>query len=223
VIDDDGLKVIDVTDPERPHIVPNATVPIADARDIYISRTYGYVAAGRDGLQIIDLEKPDAPKLAMTYDDEGKMNDATAVKVGMTNSCLYAYVADGHNGLKVLQLTSADERDGTPGYMGFSPMPNPREIAHYHTHEPAIALSEGLDRDRAVDESGQQLSVFGRKGARPLNYEEQRSLYLKPDGNGNLLLWTVDDEPANAPLAAPKKEEAPAETPAETGGGRRRR
>ena len=43
------------------------------------------------------------------FDADGKLNDATAVKVGMTNSCLYAYVADGRNGLKVLQLTSADE------------------------------------------------------------------------------------------------------------------
>src|SRR5947199_10722570 len=108
--------------------------------------------------------------------------------------------------------------------MGYSPMPKPREIAHFETEEPCIAIGEGLDRDRAVDESGHQLSVFGRKGARPLNYEEQRSLYLKPDGQGNLMLWTVDDEPAAAPLAPPaKKEETPAEAPAESGGGRRRR
>jgi hypothetical protein len=224
VVDDDGLKVIDVTDVERPRVVPNAFVPLADARDVYLSRTYAYVAAGREGLKIIDIERPEAPKIAVEFNDEGKLNDTTAVKIGMTNSCLYAYVADGHNGLKVLQLTSADERDGTPTYMGFSPEPKPREIAHYHTHEPCIAISEGLDRDRAVDESGQQLSVFGRKGARPLNYDEQRRMYLRPDGNGNLLLWTVDDEPTNPPLAAAEKKEEPKqETPAETGGRRRRR
>jgi hypothetical protein len=223
VIDDDGLKIIDVTDPERPHIVPNAAVPISDARDIYLSRTYGYVAAGHDGLDIIDLERPESPTLALQYNADGQMNDATAIKIGMTNSCLYAYVGDGHNGLKVLQLTSADERDDTPTYMGFSPMPKPRLIAHFHTHEPVIAISEGLDRDRAVDESGHQLSVFGRKGARPLNYDEQRSLYLRPDGNGNMLLWTVDDEPATAPLGEVKKETPVEAPPAETPGRRRRR
>jgi hypothetical protein len=223
VVDDDGLKVIDVTDPERPHIVPNAFVAIPDARDIYISRTLGYVAAGRDGLMIVDLEKPETPNPLMTYNDDGKMNDTTAVKIGMTNSCLYAYVADGRNGLKVLQLTIADERDDTPTYMGFSPLPKPREIAHHETHKPCICISEGLDRDRAVDESGNQLSVFGRKGARPLNYDEQRALYLRPDGNGNMVLWTVDDEPANPPLESAVKKEAPAEQPAESGGGRRRR
>ena len=224
VLDDDGLKIIDVTDPERPKVVPNAMIAINDARDIYISRTYGYIAAGHDGLMIVDLETPTEPKLAMQYTDDGKLNDTSAVKVGMTNSCLYAYVGDGHNGLKVLQLTSADERDDTPDYMGFSPMPKPREIAHFHTEEPCIAISEGLDRDRAVDESGNQLSVFGRKGARPMNYDEQRSLYLKPDGNGNLVLWTVDDEPSAEPLSPPKKEEpAQTEEPSDSGGRRRRR
>ena len=223
VTDDDGLKVIDVTDPERPHVVPNAMVAIADARDIYLCRTYAYVAGGKDGLMLVDIEKPEAPTLALAFNDEGHMNDTSAVKTGITNSCLYAYVGDGHHGLKVLQLTSADERDDTPDYMGYSPMPKPRVIAHFPTEEPCIAISEGLDRDRAVDESGHQLSVFGRKGARPLNYDEQRALYLRPDGNGNLVLWTVDDEPTIAPIepAVKKEEAAPAEQPAE--GGRRRR
>src|SRR4029434_9723050 len=98
---------------------------------------------------------------------------------------------DGHNGLKVLQLTSADERDDTPDYMGFSPIHKPRLIAEYETETPCIAVGEGLDRDRAVDESGHQLAVFGRKGARPMNYEEQRALYLKPDGNANQSTSTV--------------------------------
>ena len=224
VIDDDGLKVIDVTDPERPHVVPDAVVPLSDARDVYLCRTYAYVADGHDGLAIADIETPTAPKLALQYNDDGRLNDTTAVKTGITNSCMYAYVGDGHNGMKVLQLTSADERDDTPDYMGFSPMPKPREIAHFHTEEPCVAISEGLDRDRAVDESGHQLSVFGRKGARPFNYDEQRALYLRPDGNGNLVLWTVTDEPSTPALEPPApKEETPAEQPADTGGGRRRR
>jgi hypothetical protein len=149
---------------------------------------------------------------------EGGTDDATAVKVGMTNSCLYAYVADGHHGLKVFQLTSADDRDGTPTFMGFSPRPKPRLIAAYKTAGHAIALSEGLDRDRAVDESGNQLAVFGRKGARPFNLEEQRKLYMK-----NGAIFTVDDEPTTEPLkpATKPQEPPPAEpTPAPT---RRRR
>ena len=52
----------------------------------------------------------------------------------------------------------------------------------------ALSISEGLDRDRAVDEAGNQLSVFGRVGARPLNLEEQQKLYRR---NGHL--WGVHD------------------------------
>jgi hypothetical protein len=193
VIDDEGLKVIDITDVNNPKIVPGAHVEMHDARDIYVVRTYAYIAAGHEGLAIVDVEKPETPGEPM-YFKEG-VSDATAVKVGMTNSCLYAYVADGHNGLKVLQLTSAETQDGTPGYMGFSPKPSPRLIATYKTAGHAIAVSEGLDRDRAVDESGNQLAVFGRKGARPMRLKEQQRLYLQ-DGK----VYTVSDDAESEPV-----------------------
>jgi len=110
----------------------------------------------------------------------------------MTNTSLYAYVADGHNGLRVLQLTS----DETPGFLGFSPLPMPRLIAEHPTHGRAISLSKGIDRDRAVDESGHQLSVFGRRGARPFNLLEQRRLYLSDPLNPASKVWKVIDGPA---------------------------
>jgi hypothetical protein len=43
----------------------------------------------------------------------------------------------------------------------------------------AHAIGEALDRDRAVDESGSQIAVFGRVGARPLNREEQTRMYRR--------------------------------------------
>ena len=36
-----------------------------------------------------------------------------------------------------------------------------------------------LDRDRAVDESGNQLAVFGRRGSRPFNLDEMKRLFMK--------------------------------------------
>jgi hypothetical protein len=42
-----------------------------------------------------------------------------------------------------------------------------------------------LDRDRAVDESGNQISVFGRRGARPFNYDEIIRMLKKNDGVGD--------------------------------------
>jgi hypothetical protein len=52
-----------------------------------------------------------------------------------------------------------------------------------------LSISKGLDRDRAVDESGHQVAVFGRRGARPFNLEETLRMYLR---NGKI--WTVEAE-----------------------------
>src|SRR5690606_16834389 len=83
------------------------------------------------------------------------LNDAEDVIVASTNASLFGYVADGRNGIKVLQLTSPDN----PGLYGFSPQPTPELIAWAKTPSPALALSKGLDRDRAVDETGGQMAT----------------------------------------------------------------
>ncbi len=137
------------------------------------------MAAGAEGLVIVDVEKPEQPKLYMKFTADGQLNDAEDVIVGTTNASLYAYVADGRNGLKVVQLTAPDTQ---PKFYGFSPEPKPQLIAWKATKSPALALSRGLERDRAVDETGHQVAVFGRVGSRPFTLEEQRRLYLKPDG-----------------------------------------
>jgi hypothetical protein len=51
-------------------------------------------------------------------------------------------------------------------------------------------VSKGIDRDRAVDENGNQLAVFGRRGARPFNQREMERMYLR-EGEA----FTVTDEP----------------------------
>ena len=85
------------------------------------------------------------------------------MKLGITYVSEFAYLADGKNGLRVVQLTSPE----TPGNDGFSPRPTPELIATYKLPHGghALAISKGLDRDRAVDESGNQIAVFGRVGA----------------------------------------------------------
>ena len=96
-------------------------------------------------------------------------------------------MADGANGLKVLQLTSPEIQ---PKFYGFSPDPKPTLIAWRNTRTPALALSKGLDRDRAVDETGGQLAVFGRIGSRPFTLDEMKKFYQRPDGS----VYTVTDE-----------------------------
>ncbi len=185
VTDAEGLKVLDVTDvtnrkrPGPPRVVEGASLPIREAHGLYLARTYAYVAAGSQGLVIVDIEKAEQPRIDQVFDAGGQLNDAQDVKLGMTNGSAFAYVADGKNGLRVVQVVSAND---TPGAYGFSPRPTPQLVATYPTEGHALAVSRGLDRDRAVDETGHQLAVFGRRGARPLNLEEQQKLYLNRAG-----------------------------------------
>lgn len=190
VCDAEGVKVLDVLNPAQARLIPGATVKLEDAHNLYLVRTYAYVAAGKQGLVILDIENPEKPRLDQIFNANGQINDAHDVKVGMTNVSLFAYIADGHNGLRVVQLTSPEE---TPGHYGFSPRPTPRLIASSHTLGPALAISEGIDRDRAIDENGNQLAVFGRRGARPFNYAELMRLFGWQDGSGQWQLFTVPE------------------------------
>jgi hypothetical protein len=187
VTDGDGLETIDVTDVKAPRIVPNNTIRLSDARRVFVARTFAYVAAGKDGLVIVDVERPEAMREYQRFNANGTLNDARDVIVATTNASLFAYVADSNNGLKVLQLTSPESQ---PKFYGFSPDPKPQLIATYATGKPALSLSRGLERDRGVDETGNQIAVFGRRGSRPLSLQEMRELYL--DANGNP--WTVSDK-----------------------------
>ncbi|REJ92419.1 MAG: hypothetical protein DWQ35_12235 [Planctomycetota bacterium] len=183
----DGVTVLDVTELGQPRpLGRDATVPLPEAKRIYVARTYAYVAAGHQGLVILDVKNPERPKMDQIYDANGCINDLHDVKLGITYVSEFAYLADGHNGLRIVQLTSPE----TPGNYGFSPRPTPRLIATYKIPDEgeALAISEGVDRDRAVDEAGNQIAVFGRVGARPLNFQEQRRLYQRP-GTGQV--WKV--------------------------------
>ena len=154
-------------------------LPLADPHRIFVSRTYAYIADGRDGLAIVDVEKPEQPRLFMQYTADGALNDARDVVVASTNASLFAYVADGVNGLKVIQLISPESQ---PDFYGFSPEPKPQLIAWKPTASPALSLSRGLERDRAVDETGHQIAVFDRIGSRPFTLDEMKTLYEGPDG-----------------------------------------
>jgi hypothetical protein len=159
-----------------------------------VARTYAYVANGREGIAIIDVETPERPRLDQVFNAGGKLNDVHQVKIAMTNASLFAYVADGRNGLRILQLTSPETM---PEYAGFSPRPRPVLVASFKTKGDALGVSKGLDRDRAVDESGNQISVFGRRGARPLRSDEMMRLLRLNDGTGDW--FRVADTPKTNP------------------------
>ncbi len=63
VTDDEGFKVLDVTEPTKPKLIPGAFVPLRHAQRFYLARTYAYVADGEDGLAFIDITNPEKPRL----------------------------------------------------------------------------------------------------------------------------------------------------------------
>lgn len=193
VADRKGLAVVDITEPEMPRVAARLD-NLGSLQGLYVARTYAYLAAGSRGLVIVDIEQPTAPRVDRVWNADGRLRDTRDVVIGSTGVSLFAYLADGKNGLAVAQLTSPET---VAGYLGFSPRPAPELIATYATGGEAVALSRGLDRDRAVDESGHQVSVFGRIGARPFTLEEMRRLYLRDHD-----VYRVRDD-----LAAPAREE----------------
>jgi hypothetical protein len=182
-----GFEVLEVTRPAAPRRVSGAQVALASAAGLTVSRTYAYVANGPGGLAIIDVEQPERPRLLQSWNAEGALIDTRDVMIASTNASLFAYLADGRGGLKVVQLTSPATQ---PNFYGFSPQPKPELIALYATRAPALSLSRPLERDRAVDESGGQVAVFGRRGSRPFTLPEMQRLFLDGDG----MPWFVDDE-----------------------------
>lgn len=185
VSDDDGVKVVRLDDLQ--HV---ATVPLTHAGRLYAARTYLYVPNGPHGLAIVDITNPEQPWLDQEFRE---LTDCRAVQIGSVHASMFALVADGTNGFAVVQLISPDT---VPGYQGFSPRPAPRLIARYPIRAgEAVAISRGLDRDRVVDETGNQTVVFGRRGSRPLNVAEMNKLLRHADGT----LLTVTDEPPAEP------------------------
>ncbi|MBS0417465.1 MAG: hypothetical protein JSR66_07110 [Proteobacteria bacterium] len=179
VTDAKGLEVVDVTHPDAPRLVPNNMIPMQSANRVYVARTYAYVAAGKDGLVIVNAERPEALRELQRFNAGGQLKDSRDVVVASTNASLFAYVADGAGGLKVVQLFSPATQ---PKFYGFSPEPRPELIASYATAKPALSLSKGLDRDRAIDETGGQIAVFGRRGTRALSVTEMQQLYMDQSG-----------------------------------------
>jgi hypothetical protein len=68
--------------------------------------------------------------------------------------------------------------------------------AFQKTLTPYVSFEEAWHARRAVDESGNQLAVFGRRGSRPLDQSEMFKMYLRGDK-----IWTVSNDPPSAPQA----------------------
>ncbi len=124
---DDGLQIIDVTNPSSLVAVGNLEDTIDEVGDIPIEgflldgarsvdiftingSTYAAVASSiDDGLQIIDVTNPASPAAAGSLDDDGsrELDGANAVAIFEINSNTYAAVASfADDGLQIVDVTN---------------------------------------------------------------------------------------------------------------------
>jgi len=187
-----GMKVLDCSDLANPHVVPGSTVAIPEARQVYVMKTYAYVAAGKNGIAIVDVERPETPGAPQFFSANGQMNDVNQVTVAATYASYFAYVADGVNGMRVVRLVEADQ---TPNHLGWSPPPTPMLIGTYNCGQPVRCIWEGMRRDHVADESGHQIAMSARLGSHVLNADDVHKLLY--DSHGQLIVVS-DSRPRRA-------------------------
>lgn len=102
------LQVLDLAVPDQPTVraeIPTTIVPgsTTGLRDVVMSaaRKLGVAAVGAEGIWVIDLANPAAPRIAGRFDTAG-----WALGVALDATGMRAYVADGNGGLKILDLTN---------------------------------------------------------------------------------------------------------------------
>ncbi len=120
-IDDDGLQIVNVTDPDNPtaagNLVDDGSRELDGASDVDIftidSNTYAAVASQHDdGLQIVNVTDPDNPTAAGKLGDGGsrELNGAHGVSVFTIGTKTYAAVASYlDDGLQIVELSVTDD------------------------------------------------------------------------------------------------------------------
>jgi len=120
---ENGLQVVDVTDPANPFAAAEYDTP-GYASSVALSGNYAYIADGADaGLQIVDVSQPEAPRQAGALAFSG---DAVALTVAGSR----VFVANGSAGVRVVDVSDAT---------------HPLEIASYPT--PGFANSVAVAGD----------------------------------------------------------------------------
>ncbi|MDP8240375.1 MAG: choice-of-anchor D domain-containing protein, partial [Candidatus Hatepunaea meridiana] len=107
---ENGLGIVDVSDPENPNEVGRCDTPDF-AYSVTTSGNYAFVADNNAGLRIIDISDPENPNEIGYYDTPG---EARAVEV--VND--YAFIANGWEGFRVIDISNLEE---------------PQEVAVYDT------------------------------------------------------------------------------------------
>lgn len=186
----DGLKIIDPELPEssantKYRVDPTLTGSIAitggDASGVYVSGNYAYVAAGSEGLRIINVANPASP-VESGFIAGTDVSDAKDVYV----SGNYAYVADGENGIKAVDISNK----GAPVLVGGTTIAtnDSRNLSYSGTY---LYLADGNEGFHIID-----ISEPASPSERGSGYETQGMAYgIKAKYDSGLdgdLIWIAD-------------------------------
>ncbi len=219
VSDAQGLKVLNIADPVQPLPVSGAVVRLKSPHRLYVARDYVYMANGSERLGDYRHRKGRAAPVGADVQC-GWSNQRCPGGPDRVDQRLDVRLGGGRKKRPARGAIELISPDTVPEAEGFDPKPNPRLIATYPVKEGvALAVSRGLDRDRVVDESGNQTVVFGRRGSRPFHLDEMAKFLQHENGDffrvndvmehDGLLQTTSGDRLAD-PLAIPPASSEPA-------------
>ena len=103
VIDDKGLKIIDISNPANLNKTGSiATAPWPSTKGVTVHDKYAYVAEYSDGMKIVNITDPDNPTKAtqFAHNEPGNLTQTMDVVVDEG----YAYTADAYNFIKIVQV-----------------------------------------------------------------------------------------------------------------------
>lgn len=197
------LQVVDLSNPARPVIageISTTIVPgsITGLRDVALMRGHGLaiVAAGVNGLWVVDVSEPTAPRVVGTVVTSGR-----ALAVDVDEAETRAYVADGPHGVKIFDLTNA----AAPTQLGALSLPGTqRGIAVAGDY--AFVSNQGgslriIDVSDAADPrwvGSTALSGYGFQVAA----DGDRAVVLSSDGTSDYVDFLDTSNPSQSPRVA---------------------
>ncbi len=99
-----GLEIVDISYPKAPRKTGEVQMP-GEARSVYVSGNYAYVACRRSGLQIVDISDESSPIIVANLDALG-----SAVDIHVSGDYAYAINQDRVNDMHLKVIDISDRR-----------------------------------------------------------------------------------------------------------------
>ena len=156
---------------------------------LYVARTYAYVAAGSGGPR--DRRRRAAGSADALHEVHRRRQAQRRARRDRRRPPTRRCSPTSPTARTASRCCSSRRPTSSPSSTASRPSPSPQLIAWRNTATPAHrAVARASTATARVDETGDQIAVFGRIGSRPFTWDEMKRFYLKPDGS----VYTVTDD-----------------------------